>query len=251
MDAPLLKDPDARLDFGADWSEWLQPGEKISLSEWDIPPGIEVARDGLGEEVAGIVGGAVTVVWLQGGSPGRIYPVINRVTTDSQPIGRGAFHAAAGTDLPVRGVRRRFFAPDGSESAQLWQPASGAHDMHPVATVDMPAEQPRRASNRWLLGILLPFFLTTLAAAAGGAGAAGFALGGSVAEQGVRLHALEARQAAAEAQLRREIDQIFNSQRRQEVAAADRLRDIGAKIDSLLFHLMKTAPQRSPHESRP
>ena len=34
------KDPDAVLDYGFDWSAWLEAGDTIVTSEWIVPEGI-------------------------------------------------------------------------------------------------------------------------------------------------------------------------------------------------------------------
>lgn len=78
----FVKDPDATLDYGFDWSRWLQPNETISSSEWIVPDDLNIVDstfDTFGQ----------TVVWLSGGqSGGRPYKITNRITTNSSPVPR-------------------------------------------------------------------------------------------------------------------------------------------------------------------
>lgn len=71
----FLKDPAARLDYGIDWSEQLPTGVAIVASSWvvdpDEPGGVRV--------VAHRREGATCVAWLEGGTAGRAYRVVNRV----------------------------------------------------------------------------------------------------------------------------------------------------------------------------
>ena len=80
--ADYIKDPDAVLDYGVDWSPWLETGETISTSEWTASP------DGLTvmDEPAPGMSGTSTLVWLSGGVAGRTYRVTNRITTTAGRI---------------------------------------------------------------------------------------------------------------------------------------------------------------------
>lgn len=72
--AVFVKDPDAVLDFGVEWVDWLEDGETITSSTWSVSPsGLT-----LGEET---FNGHATVVWTSGGSEGTTYALTNRVTT--------------------------------------------------------------------------------------------------------------------------------------------------------------------------
>lgn len=67
-----IKDPDAVLDYGFDWSAWLGT-DTISTSSWDVPTGLTEGANGLSTQS--------TSVWISGGSVGRTYTVTNRVVT--------------------------------------------------------------------------------------------------------------------------------------------------------------------------
>lgn len=45
------------LDYGVDWSKWLQPGETISVSTWRIPVPLSFAQDG-------VEGGKLARIWI-------------------------------------------------------------------------------------------------------------------------------------------------------------------------------------------
>ena len=67
------KDPDAKLDWHFDWINWLEQGETITTSSFDVTAGIAV------ESSTNTT--TNTTVWLSGGRPGQNYRVTNRVTT--------------------------------------------------------------------------------------------------------------------------------------------------------------------------
>ncbi len=71
----FLKDPAATLDYGFDWSEWLDDGETITASSWVIPAGLTKDSDGHTDVLA--------VAWLSGGVAGADYVIVNRVTTSA------------------------------------------------------------------------------------------------------------------------------------------------------------------------
>jgi len=73
-----LKDPDSRLDYGYDWTPWLEAGDSILTSTWVLDPG--------NPDTALIIdsfnfAGALTVVYLKAGTVGKRYVVTNRITT--------------------------------------------------------------------------------------------------------------------------------------------------------------------------
>lgn len=76
--ARLIKDPNARLDFGRDWSAWLEDTETIVDSTW-------LAPDGLTIETPSVSGGK-TIVWVTGGTVGQSYRLTNRITTSAGRI---------------------------------------------------------------------------------------------------------------------------------------------------------------------
>lgn len=68
------KDRDAVLDFGIDWSTWLEDGEILVSSQWLVPEGLARIDDTY--DTSGRV-----VVWLSGGTAGTTYRLTNRVQT--------------------------------------------------------------------------------------------------------------------------------------------------------------------------
>lgn len=68
------KDPDAVLDYGLDWTDWLASGEAITASAWEAVPGtISLANPTFSDEA--------TKVWVSGGTDGEAYFLTNRITT--------------------------------------------------------------------------------------------------------------------------------------------------------------------------
>ena len=76
--APVLKDPDADLDWTIDWSGWLATGETIEESVWSAPDdsGIEVHDSVLDEAKT------KATAWLNGGAEGR-HLVTNSIVTSA------------------------------------------------------------------------------------------------------------------------------------------------------------------------
>lgn len=70
-----LKDPDAVLDYGFNWSDWLATDETISTSTWTVPDGIT--------EGSNAKTNIKTSVWLSGGTAGETYDVANKVVTSA------------------------------------------------------------------------------------------------------------------------------------------------------------------------
>lgn len=80
MSIPLLrKDPDAELDYGFDWSDWLESGDEIDTSTWDVPAGITEIDDATRPTTHD---GNKTKIWLSGGTAGETYRIKNTVVTD-------------------------------------------------------------------------------------------------------------------------------------------------------------------------
>jgi hypothetical protein len=77
MPSSFLKDPDAKLDYKFDWSEWLETGEKITSFSLIISTGLTEFSSSNDDD-------SVTV-WLTGGTSGITYQVTCRITTDSNP----------------------------------------------------------------------------------------------------------------------------------------------------------------------
>lgn len=72
-----VKDPDAILDYGFDWSDWLQDGETITASVWAIDPS---DSPGLAKDSDSFSDSATTA-WLSGGEADTDYVVTNHITT--------------------------------------------------------------------------------------------------------------------------------------------------------------------------
>lgn len=66
------KDPDAVLDYGWDWSTWLD-GDTITASTWEADTGVTIASD--------TFAATSTTVWLSGGTAGTRYKLTNHITT--------------------------------------------------------------------------------------------------------------------------------------------------------------------------
>lgn len=77
------KDPDSTLDYGFDWSDWLEDGESITSSSWTIqnPSG---ENDDLQIDTSS-QDGSKTKVWLTDGTLGVTYRVTNTIETDNSP----------------------------------------------------------------------------------------------------------------------------------------------------------------------
>lgn len=78
--AAYIKDPEARLDYGLDWSEWLVEGETITASTWTLAtanPDTVLTTSSQSHT------DTVTVVWLAGGTLGADYEVTNHIVTSA------------------------------------------------------------------------------------------------------------------------------------------------------------------------
>ena len=71
------KYPSSELDYGLDWSRWLQSNESISSSDWEIPDGLTKLSEG--------VTSTKTSVWISGGVVDEQYELVNSIETDSTP----------------------------------------------------------------------------------------------------------------------------------------------------------------------
>jgi hypothetical protein len=70
-----IKDPDAVLDYGFDWSDWLAVGETIATSTWTFPAGI--TQDSANNSTTS------TGVWVSGGTVGQTYEIVNHIITSA------------------------------------------------------------------------------------------------------------------------------------------------------------------------
>jgi hypothetical protein len=69
----FIKDPDATLDYRADWTANLAAGDTIATSTWIVPDGITKTSDASDATTA--------TAWLSGGTEGATYEVTNRIVT--------------------------------------------------------------------------------------------------------------------------------------------------------------------------
>lgn len=75
----IIKHPDAVLDYGFDWSDWLESGETIVSSDWDVPSGLVEDTDS--DHVPGGFDDITTSIWLSGGVLGEDCDVVNDIIT--------------------------------------------------------------------------------------------------------------------------------------------------------------------------
>lgn len=72
----LLKDPEASLDYSIDWGAEYLGQDVLTASEWSVSPdepgGAAIEGDHFGP--------AVATVKAVGGTPGRIYRLVNQVS---------------------------------------------------------------------------------------------------------------------------------------------------------------------------
>jgi len=66
------KDPEAKLDYGFKWEDWLD-GDTLNGSTWTVPDGLI--------EVSNNYTNTITTIWLSGGVSGAVYKVVNSITT--------------------------------------------------------------------------------------------------------------------------------------------------------------------------
>lgn len=74
MDSPItfVKDPQAKLDYSVDWTQWLN-GDTISSSSWDVPADLSLISQNYTTRVA--------TVWIASGTVGQSYQVKNQIQT--------------------------------------------------------------------------------------------------------------------------------------------------------------------------
>lgn len=75
--AYIPKDPDAILQYGIDWTDWLSAGETVTTSTFQV----ETTGTGLISLSNSIIFDNVTAVTISGGTTGTIYTVMNTITT--------------------------------------------------------------------------------------------------------------------------------------------------------------------------
>lgn len=75
----IVKDPNASIFYGMDWTRWLASGVTIATSTWSVTDGdaaLTLDHDSI------VLGATATQVRLTGGTAERVYTVTNRITTD-------------------------------------------------------------------------------------------------------------------------------------------------------------------------
>lgn len=74
----ILKDPDASLQYGIDWSDWLTAGDNLDTATWTV----ETTGTNAITSTSPFILDNVSLVTLEGGQSGTIYTVANTITTD-------------------------------------------------------------------------------------------------------------------------------------------------------------------------
>lgn len=70
-----LKDPQSKLDYYIDWTEWLVSGDAIASSTWTCTDTNIVISSATGST------NGTSTVWLSAGIAGEVYDVVNTVIT--------------------------------------------------------------------------------------------------------------------------------------------------------------------------
>jgi hypothetical protein len=79
----VLKDPASVLDYAIDWgAQYLDPDDLLAESSWSVAPVEEGGVAVVGSDITD----RISTVNVQGGIPGRIYRLFNRVVTQSGRI---------------------------------------------------------------------------------------------------------------------------------------------------------------------
>ena len=71
----MTKDPEGKMDYIVDWAAWLN-GDTISTSSWTVPSGITKSSDPAASKTD-----TTATVWLEGGTVGADYDIINSIVT--------------------------------------------------------------------------------------------------------------------------------------------------------------------------
>ena len=66
-------------DYTVDWSDWLANGDVIVASEFTTPADIEITQTSFT--------GTTATLWVTGGEPHWMYPIVNRVVTQGGRCG--------------------------------------------------------------------------------------------------------------------------------------------------------------------
>jgi len=74
------KDPDATLDFGFDWTEWLSEGELISSAS------VTISASSLTKLSESFTSTGSVIVWVSGGTSGSRYSLTCQITSSDNRI---------------------------------------------------------------------------------------------------------------------------------------------------------------------
>lgn len=86
----IPKDPEARLVYSMDWSEWLAQGQTIVSVDYTHNSRANDA-DPVIIHSEGVQGGTVTYAEISGGSVGKIYTITAAIATDDSSLDRRNF----------------------------------------------------------------------------------------------------------------------------------------------------------------
>lgn len=86
----IEKDPEAKLKYSFEWSQWLADGDTLDTVEYTIQARLN-DPDPLTNESDGIVGDSLTFIELSGGQLDKVYVVTAKVTTTNGLIDRRNF----------------------------------------------------------------------------------------------------------------------------------------------------------------
>lgn len=81
--ATRTKDPDAKLEYGFNFSDWLYSGDQISTAAWTVPTGLTTVSTQVGTEKVKII--------VSGGTAGENYKLSCKITTTDGRIDERSF----------------------------------------------------------------------------------------------------------------------------------------------------------------
>lgn len=86
----IAKDPEARLVYSMDFSEWLAQGQTVTAVTYTHNSRANDA-DPLVIHSSGISAGTLTYAEISGGTEGKTYTVTAQITTDDSSVDRRSF----------------------------------------------------------------------------------------------------------------------------------------------------------------
>jgi hypothetical protein len=72
----VLADPNSKLDFAHDWTQWLADGDTITSRQWSITP-----LNNTSPETPILAGDTTDTCFVEGLEAGKIYHLVERVVT--------------------------------------------------------------------------------------------------------------------------------------------------------------------------